>query len=433
MQTPTVTVLVVGYNSRPHLQDCFASLQQMDYPADRLELVLVDNASSDGSVEFVRQRFPAVTIVQTGDNLGFAGGNNFGARQARGEWIATLNPDMRVRPDWLREMVRVALADPEVACVGSRILTWDGRRIDFGGAAMNFYGFGMQVGLGRRDVETFNRDRDILFACGGALLIRRDVFLQLGGFDQDYFAFFEDVDLGWRLWQAGYKVRLAGRAVVYHIHHGAWGAVPLARRQILYERNALYTVFKNYQENNLKQVWPASVMLMLHRAFITSGVDPAPYQLAPPTLPPAETLTEPSAYYDARYYWQQFWCTLQKEGLIVLIVKIQDELARRWKGLLGRLQQRRRPLRLRPPESDTTAIIPLITLSYLEAAEQLVQNYDRLLEKRQAVQARRVRDDQAIFPLFGQPIVSNYPETDYIRKVFVVSHVWDLYRLFGVE
>src|SRR6187455_3046398 len=96
---PTVSVVVLNFNGLKHLDACFTSLLALDYPADRLELILVDNGSSDDSLSFMREHFPAVRLLETGGNLGFAGGNNFGAERASGEYVAFLNNDTRVKPD----------------------------------------------------------------------------------------------------------------------------------------------------------------------------------------------------------------------------------------------------------------------------------------------------------------------------------------------
>src|SRR5439155_7651017 len=98
----------------------------------------------------------------------------------------------------------------------------------------------------------------LLFACGGSMLVQRDVFLAVGGFDPDYFAFFEDVDLGWRLWLLGYRVTLTPSAITYHRHHGTTNVIPNHRVHVLYERNALYTIYKNYDEEHLDRILPAS-------------------------------------------------------------------------------------------------------------------------------------------------------------------------------
>jgi len=217
---PRATVIVVNYNGREHLADCFPSLASLLYPRDKLEIIMVDNGSRDGSVEFIRDNFPQIKIIQNDRNLGFAQASNIGARGASGEYVAFLNNDMRVDPHWLIELVKPVLRDRDVVCAASKILSWDGKRIDFVGGALNFYGHGFQLDYGKGNIDDYTQERPLLFACGGATLIDKEVFLECGGFDEDYFAFFEDVDLGWRLWILGYKVLFAPKAIAYHKHHG---------------------------------------------------------------------------------------------------------------------------------------------------------------------------------------------------------------------
>ena len=217
---PSISIIVLNYNSMVHLHDNMESLLRLDYPVNKIEILLVDNASEDESVAWVKANYPIVRIVQNGDNLGYAAGNNAGVLAARNEWIVILNPDMRVEPDWLMELTRPLAADPQLACVASKVLSWDGKTIDFADAAINFMGWGCQPGYGSHRLDEYTEDKLLLFANGGAMLIKRAVFLEAGGFDADYFAYYEDVDLGWRLWLRDYKVGFAAHAVVYHRHHG---------------------------------------------------------------------------------------------------------------------------------------------------------------------------------------------------------------------
>ncbi|MDQ3679014.1 MAG: glycosyltransferase [Actinomycetota bacterium] len=260
---PTVTLIVLNYNGLEHLPDCFNSLHGIDYPENRLELMMVDNASSDGSARYVRSNHPRVRVVESSENLGFAGGNNLGAREATGEHVIFLNNDMAVDPGFVRGLVETIMGDPEAVSAGAKILSWDGSLFDFAGSICNFTGHASQVGF----EEPYHPDRydevvPQLFACGGAMIIDREVFLDVGGFDDDYFIYFEDVDLGWRLWLQGHKVLFAPTAVVNHRHHGTMEKFPSYRKSLLYERNALYTVLKNYGDDNLGGALAATLFAM---------------------------------------------------------------------------------------------------------------------------------------------------------------------------
>ncbi len=293
---PTVSVVVLNYNGLRHLETCFTSLLAISYPSDRLELMLVDNSSSDSSLDYMREHFPSVRIVETGGNLGFAGGNNFGAERATGEYIALLNNDTRVEPDWLIEMVQSVLRDSGrgVVCTSSLMLDWSGEKIDFQAGALNFHGFGFQPSYGLPVEGRDIKPRDLLFPCGGSMLIQRDVFLKVGGFDPAFFAFFEDVDLGWRLWVLGYAVTLTPSAVTYHRHHGSFSAIPSHRTYLLYERNALYAIYKNYEQETLDRALPAALLLLGQRAvrFLEmGGTDLDDYDLAVGGQSPGPTET----------------------------------------------------------------------------------------------------------------------------------------------
>ena len=274
-ELPTVSVVVLNYNGLKHLEPCFKSLLALDYPADHLELMLVDNASRDNSVRFMRETFPTVRVVETGSNLGFAAGNNYGAGRATGEYVAFLNNDTCVDPRWLSEMVEAVLAgrDSGLVCTGSLMLDWAGEKIDFKSSGVNFHGFGFQPSYGKPYKPDEIAPADILFACGGSMLIDRNTFLEIGGFDPEYFAFFEDVDLGWRLWLLGYRVTLTPTAITYHRHHGTAGSMSAHRTYVLYERNALYTIYKNYEESHVHTVLSAALLLLGGRAvrFIEAG------------------------------------------------------------------------------------------------------------------------------------------------------------------
>jgi GT2 family glycosyltransferase len=267
--TPSVSVVLVNLDGAEHLPACLDSLAELDYPHDRYDVLVVDNGSTDGSVKLLSERYPAVRVLAQGRNLGFAEGNNVGARASTADCLALLNTDMAVDPAWLTELVAAYAPDEGYRCVAGVILDWSGERLDFADGAVNYYGMGAQIGFDRplEDVA-IPESRDLLFACGGAMLVERETYLGLGGFDPEYFAYFEDVDFGWRLWLAGHKVRLASRARVRHRHHGTSGGLPSHQRRLLYERNALRTLMKNLEDRNLWPLLSAALLLLGERARI---------------------------------------------------------------------------------------------------------------------------------------------------------------------
>lgn len=271
---PSVAIVIANWNGAAHLPDCLDSVERLDYPADRLEVIVVDNGSTDDSLELIEDRYPQVRVVTRPTNLGFAAASNIGAEAATSECVAFLNNDMHVDPGWLSELV--SSYDPEsgYVCIASAILSWDGTQIDFIDGRINFHGAPDAEYLDAPVEEALIEDRrDLPFACGGAMLISRELFLELGGFDPDYFAYCEDVDLGWRLWVTGYRVRLAAKSRVFHRRHGTGSSIPLHKRIVLYERNNLLSLLKNVSDENFAPLLSAALFLLVERATVLTGSD----------------------------------------------------------------------------------------------------------------------------------------------------------------
>lgn len=339
---PTVSVLVVNLNGRPLLAECFDSIFAQDYPSTQVEIILVDNASTDDSVAFTREFYPAVHIVETGGNLGFAGGNNLGARAAKGDYLALINNDARAHPSWLRAMWETLAGGDDIACAASKILDHSGRTIDFVGTAMNLYGRAYQIDEGMPAVPgLYDKPRELLAPCGGAMMVHRDLFLQVGGFDEDYVAYYEDVDLGLRLWLYGYRVLFAPEAIVHHRQHQTGIGFPVEQRYVLSEMNALRTQIKNLEEKNLWQVLTFSLLMGVKRSVEQAGLDRERYRLG------YEISGEPQS---------------------------------------GAFE----------PETKMTRI----ATSYLVAIDQLAEEMPRLMAKRKQIQASRTRSDEEIFGRF---------------------------------
>ncbi|MBI2939318.1 MAG: glycosyltransferase [Chloroflexi bacterium] len=276
----SVTVVVVQFGGWEQLRICLRSLVEQEYPTGSYRILVVDNGSPDNSVRQLGVAFPAVEVLAAGTNLGFAAACDRAVESASTEWVAFLNNDARADRRWLAELVAAVETGHRVSCAGSLILDPAGRRVDFAGGAINFGGHGFQLDYGVAYNTAYHaRARPIPFACGGAMLIERATFQRIGGFDADYFAFFEDVDLGWRLWLAGEEVVLAPRSIVYHWHHGTARRMPESQRRRLYERNALFTLFKNLGDDALGRALPAALTLTGARAAAEAPRRPAdPFQ-----------------------------------------------------------------------------------------------------------------------------------------------------------
>ncbi|MDR7485189.1 MAG: glycosyltransferase [Armatimonadota bacterium] len=336
---PSVSIVVLNYNGQEHLPDCLESLGRLTYPRDRFEILLVDNGSTDGSLTWVRATYPEIRVMELGQNLGFAEGSNRGAAEARGEIVVFLNTDTRADPAWLRELVApLAAGDPQLAATASKMLDWEGRGLDFPVyATLLGMPYASREARIYRRPEDYDADHYVLFASGGAMAIRRRVFLDVGGFDSDYFMYHEDLDLGWRLWLLGHKVLYVPTAVVYH-RSGGSATGDRARLFFLNERNALYTIIKNVGDAWLARLFPLLLLWLVERVGLYLGVDPGGYRPDGAGGAPGQVLTVPGQ-----------------------------------------------------------------ALAGVAAVMDLNRQFARLVEKRAAIQARRVRSDEEIAALLDLP------------------------------
>ena len=219
------------------------------------------------------------------------------------------------------------------------------------------------------DRGQFDIKKDILFPCGGAMAVRRDVFLQAGGFDEDYFIYFEDVDVGWRLWLMGHRVVFCPAAITYHKLSSTRSRRVAESTKLLYERNALVTINKNYGDTALARILPAALLLCSARFLTFAGVD-------------------------ERMYRPEAW----------------------------RIDLRR------PPETET---VSRVALAHLVAVEEYGRSLDLVLQKRASVQALRRRSDDQILPLFGAPFLPALLDSDReTRAIESLRRALDLDELF---
>jgi O-antigen biosynthesis protein len=267
---PAVDIVVVNYNTGGYIADCLRSLLNMDYPS--FNITVVDNASSDGSANLIAHDFPTVQLLRSESNLGFAGGCNLGMRAGNAPLVATLNPDARARPSWLREAVRPFLPgmginpdalpshlqqlDPptraRVGIVGSKILYIDRPAIQHAGGNLSYpLAQTWHTGYGEPDNGQYDGAGPADFVTGAAMAISRAMLAELDYFDASFYpVYFEDVDLCFRAWAAGWQVRYEPRAVV--LHHES---VTIDRQSLQYfryfERSRLRFVLKHYTHRQL--------------------------------------------------------------------------------------------------------------------------------------------------------------------------------------
>ncbi|HZR83305.1 MAG TPA: glycosyltransferase family 2 protein [Candidatus Binatia bacterium] len=264
---PEVSFVIVTCDRRELLAGCLESIAALDYPGDRVEIVVYDNGSRDGTRDWLARARRDVRVVAGTANAGFAAPNNRAADVAAGRLLCLVNNDVRVGPDFLRELVD-ARAATGAACVGARVLSADGTAIEFDGGTMSFYGHAAPHRHGERADEPAADAPPVptLFASGAAMLVDRAAFRSAGGFDESYFAYFEDADLGWRLWALGERCVLAPRAGARHAEHGSEALLSPGRRIELLEQNALLTVYKNYEGERADRVFRCALALLAERA-----------------------------------------------------------------------------------------------------------------------------------------------------------------------
>lgn len=243
MSTPTVSVVVLNYNGLHHLKGCLDALAAQTFGG--FETILVDNDSSDGSADFVREGYPGVRVIEAGANLGFAAGNNLGFAHARGELIITLNNDTRAEPEWLRRLIAPALRDSGVGTCASKMVYMDAPGIiDSAGISVDRAGMAWNLLNGEPDAPDEETEREVFGPCAGAALYRREMLGQIGGFDEDYFIYHEDVDIAWRAQLAGWRCIYVPSARVHHAHSATAGDSAL---KVFYiSRNKIWNAVKNY-------------------------------------------------------------------------------------------------------------------------------------------------------------------------------------------
>lgn len=277
-----VSVVLVNFRGADDTIDAIRHVGALDWPHDRLEIVVVENASGDNSAVRIRQAAPNVKLVVSKVNEGFAGGCNMGVAASSGEFVALLNSDARPDAGWVRAAIERFEESPRIGAVASRVLDWEGKRVDYIGSAMTWYGMGYKPFTGEPIPKLDDVSRDVLFGTGSAMFIRRDVYDSLDGFDERYFMFFEDVDLGWRLNLAGWRFVYEPRSLAFHKHHASMEAFGSFKETYLLERNALFTLYKNLGADSVDRALAAAIALSIRRGVARAGLDSTSFDLRKP-------------------------------------------------------------------------------------------------------------------------------------------------------
>ncbi|NTW39980.1 MAG: glycosyltransferase, partial [Cellulomonadaceae bacterium] len=361
-----VSIVLVNYKGADDTITCLESLGLLDWPADQLELIVVDNDSNDGSAGRIAAAVPHATVIESGGNLGFAGGCNLGVASATGQYVGFLNNDARADVAWVSAAVEVMEADGAVASVASKVLDWDGGHIDYVDGSLTWFGMGYKREVEKPDTGLWDEPKDVLFGTGAAMFVRTDLFREVGGFDERFFMFYEDVDLGWRLNLLGHRVRYVPGSVAFHRHHVTMKKFGNFRESYLLERNALLSMYKNYDDVTLARTLPAAMALAVRRSIARTSVDATALDLQ----------RSPGG----------------------------DDIG--------------------------TLEIPKMALAGPYAIDYFVEQLPTLIDSRRELQQRRRRSDHDLFPLFRQAMEPAYGMPSYLAAHDVLVRAFDIEPLF---
>ncbi|HEX4441831.1 MAG TPA: glycosyltransferase family 2 protein [Thermoanaerobaculia bacterium] len=366
MPSPDASIVIVHHRGLEHLLEALDGVDAASREGPSLEVVLVDNASETPLDEITR-RHPAVRTIPARRNLGFAGGCRLGVESAAAPVVLFVNDDAVLAPDAPARLVAaLSTADPDVAAVGGRLTDHAGERNDFSDGFLTFDGhaFAEHVGLPLAALPDAQPGEERLFACGGLMAVRRQDFLTSGGFDEDYFAYLEDVDFGWRQWIQGRRIVAEPRATARHRGGATAEALGVFSRGFLFEKNAFATAYKNLDREHFRDLMPAVLMAFLTRvaAMLSTRNAGAAELRRDPYRPPS-----PEAGFMRRLF-----------------------------GIAEDVEAR-------------VGVDDPLTVAQLRALVWIHSHHVALAEKRRRVQASRRRPDSEIFARFPLRIVPTYP------------------------
>ena len=306
MKLPLVTLLILNYNGMRYIKNCLDSVLATAYPNFRV--AVIDNASTDGSAEFIEESYPEIMLIKLKKNYGFAKAYNLALRSISSEYVALLNNDIEVEPSWLKKLIFYMEKDEKVAAANPKMLfIQDRRRINAAGGCCDIYGVGWNRGNGEIDRGQYDKVQEVFYANGAAMLIRERAWKEVGPFDERYFLYGEDLDWCWRAQLKGYKILYVPEAKIYHYWRASSGTIIS-----LLEKHWTASLIKNYSLKTLVMLMPRFIVLKILKALwlIKNG----------------ETLNEKTAVIES-FLWnmKNLRGTLEKRKKIQLERKITDE------------------------------------------------------------------------------------------------------------
>jgi len=254
-----ITAIIVNWNDKDVVTECIQSI--LDQDRKQIEIIISDNGSKDGSIDFIRRRFPAIKIIENKKNLGFGSAINSGLAVARGDYLLFLNSDLKLNPKCIGELAKLLESDSNIGGAIPKILYIDRENtVNSLGVLINYTGIAYPNLLGQQDpnwMEPFES------ACGGIFMLRREVYETVGGFDENLFLYHEDHDLSWRIRLAGWCLKVAPQATMYHHYKFNKGI----KKYYSSEKNRLYLMLKNMEAKTLALIAPALIIVELSQWF----------------------------------------------------------------------------------------------------------------------------------------------------------------------
>lgn len=378
-------IIIVSWNGRDDTVRAIESIHpQIGAGPGRVSdasITIVDNGSTDRTADTIERRFPGLRVVRLSENRGFTGGVAAAVAQSSSDFLILLNNDTIAGPGWLEALVDALRDAPEdLIAISGRILDLEGKRADFVGGVITFDGHGFQPGFRKPldEVDEPKTGEEILFACGGNMIVRRNEFASLGGFDGDYFAYFEDIDFGWRARLSGYRIAYSREAVVRHRSAGTSNRLGDFERGVLFEKNAAMTALKNLDEDVFGEMSASIFLTLLHREhrYIVDRTEHRGLFSRPPLGSPASSPDR---------WWTRLRERFRRSG-----ARVHDPLA----------------------------------VMQIRATEWLLQNMDRIMTKREEVQKRRKVSDREIFERFPMAVVPTYPGDETLFATALFEMLW---------
>ena len=267
---PKVSIIILNYNSGNFLLDCINSIQNCNYT--NYEIILVDNGSNDNSHTKCKEKFSGVKLIENKENLGYCEGNNVGIKQSTGKFIVILNPDTKVTPDWLNQLLK-AYEDHGEGLYQPKLLFLNERsKINSAGNMIQAFGFGYSRGHGEIDRGQYDSFQKIGFASGACLFTEKKIFDKIGYFEPFLFAYNEDMEFGWRAAKKKINSYYVPQSIVYH--YGSLSHQWAPNKFFLLERNRLYCIKTHYSVNTQKKIKPYFwfIEFLLFFYFLSKGM-----------------------------------------------------------------------------------------------------------------------------------------------------------------